>query len=76
MRQADLIKKEEESGGGEYTHDMFQSDLKELQRAAAEYAECEVQMMRKSELSVSRERQPWLELSNSITYIAYPSLKS
>jgi len=38
--------------------------------------ECEVQMMRKSELSVSRERQPWLELSNSITYIAYPSLKS
>mmetsp|Transcript_23381 Transcript_23381/g.35832 ORF Transcript_23381/g.35832 Transcript_23381/m.35832 type:complete len:277 (-) Transcript_23381:1243-2073(-) len=37
MRQADLIKNEEESGG-EYTDDMFQSDLKNLQRAAAEYA--------------------------------------
>jgi len=39
MRQAELIKKEKErSGGEEYTDDMFQSDLKELQRAAREYA--------------------------------------
>eukprot|EP00986_Skeletonema_menzelii_P001998 scaffold547_cov143-Skeletonema_menzelii.AAC.20 len=43
MRQAELIKKEKErSGGEEYTDDTFQSDLKELQRAAREYAGCEM----------------------------------
>jgi len=40
MRQAELIQKESKSsdGGGEYTEDKFQNDLKELQRAARVYA--------------------------------------
>ena len=39
MRQAELIQKEKEkSACGEYTDDKFQSDLKELQRAARDYA--------------------------------------
>ena len=38
MRQAELIQKEKESASDEYTEDKFQSDLKELQRAAREYA--------------------------------------
>lgn len=37
MRQADLVQKEKKSGG-EYTEERFQSDLKELQRAAGLYA--------------------------------------